>query len=159
MAIEKLTHGGMPESEAYHWTRATYQRFGKIVCDLTSAGSDRRERGYNDYYNMRRYFMAAEWDEKMRDIDIFRVANRHRPLQEILAEISEQVVRDKKPAAAVESSPMIPAWYEPLPPVSDEDDVWPEFDPTPSKKTEEIKIEPKVVLKTPTVTVEQLSLF
>lgn len=160
--MSTLTHGGMPSSEAYHWTKATYLRFGKIVCDLTSAGSDRRAKGYNDYYNMRRYFMAQEWDEKMRDLDIFRVANRHRPLQEILAEIREQIVRDKKPAEAAESSPMIPAWCEPLPAESG-DDVWPEFDPTPSApaagSAAEIKIEPQVVLKTETVTVEQLSLF
>lgn len=100
--------------------------------------------------------MADEWDKKMADLELFRAANRHRSIAEILSEISEQVVRDKMPSDAPASSPAIPAWCEILPPAP-QDDAWPEFDPTPAAA--EVRIEPEVVLKTENITVEQLSLF
>ena len=96
-----LTHGGFPENEALHWNDDTYQQFGEIVFLLSSGKSENRQKGYQGYYELRRRFMANEFDSKMEELDKFRAQRNARPIQDILWEIGSEITIEKKPRETV----------------------------------------------------------
>lgn len=110
MTRSNLTHGGIPEADALHWNHDTYQRFGRIVQFLASSNPDHRRKGYIDYHEMHRYFMKDEWDNLIRELDLFRIAHRHLKISDLLLAISKDLVENGFPAQAAEVSAEIPLY-------------------------------------------------
>lgn len=110
MTHGNLTHGGIPEADALHWNHETYQRFGRIVQFLASSNPVHRRKGYVDYHEMHRHFMAAEWDNLIRELDLFRIAHHHLKISDLLLAISKDLVEKGFPAQAAEVSAEIPPY-------------------------------------------------
>lgn len=107
-----LTLGGLPESETLHWNEEIYQRAGEIIKNLASGNQDRRRQGYIDFHEMRRHFMAAEWDDKIRQLDFFRVANRHPKIADVIERIRLELITTGHVAAAAEIASDIPPFEQ-----------------------------------------------
>lgn len=109
----KYTHGGIPEAEALHWNKETYQRLGKIIFHLTKGDAGSRRRGYIEYHEFHRHFMKDEWESKIRDLEIFRAANGNKSIADILSGINQEFIGLKTPQDTNADSPDIPEYSEP----------------------------------------------
>lgn len=101
-AAKKLTFGGLPEAEAYHWTPEKYQEFGRIVFLICSAKAEDRRRGRNEFYEFKRHFMVYEFDEILDDLNDFRSRKGFKTIDALLQEIGDQLV-EKEVLPAQES--------------------------------------------------------
>jgi hypothetical protein len=79
----KLTHGGLPEDQAQHWTDANKKKLGNIVMMLQST-VDLRKKAYIDFYEMKRYFFVEEWDQFILILNTFRKDQGFGTMQELL---------------------------------------------------------------------------
>jgi hypothetical protein len=133
-----FTHGGLPESKAWHWNHETYQKLGHIVYLLTSGDQRERQTGYCEYFAMRRQFMSKEWDDQIKRIDEFREEKGHCPLSDLAHRAGQCLVK-----------------RDPTPPAEAANRVMPEY-----SQTEHSTIEnPASVTTAQPIECEQLSLF
>jgi hypothetical protein len=86
------THGGFPESEAWHWSPEKYQEFGGILFMLMSSKADNRRRGRNEFYEFKRHFMIWEFDEIIDELNDFRSRKGFPTIPELLESIEFQIV-------------------------------------------------------------------
>jgi hypothetical protein len=87
-----LTHGGLPESEAWHWSDpARCQEFGRIVFLLQSSDKRDRKTGYQDFYEFKRHFMVDEFDSFVAKLDAYRREKLLPPAVDLVDQISMEI--------------------------------------------------------------------
>jgi len=107
-----FTHGGFPESEAWHWSPEKYQEFGGILYLLMSAKAENRRRGSNEYYEFKRHFMIWEFEEVVDDLNDFRAGKGLPTVPDLLESIDDQLILEKGVKDAKDSSEGIKTFIE-----------------------------------------------
>jgi hypothetical protein len=105
------TFGGVPEAEACHWNEKTFQEFGHIVFLLSGSKVEDRRKGYYNFYEFKRRFMENEFNEKMIELEVFRLEHRAKGIYDLLEEIGEQII-EKQMLSAEESRVDISSFVE-----------------------------------------------
>lgn len=108
----KYTHGGLPEDQAKHWDKETYQELGRIVVKLATGTAIEQHEAQKDYWRLKRYFMADEFDSMISRLDEFRVERGFIPVETMIGNVTEQVIVNKGIVEPNETSPDIPKSFE-----------------------------------------------
>jgi hypothetical protein len=108
----KYTHGGLPEDQAKHWDKETYQELGRIVVKLATGTAIEQHEAQKDYWRLKRYFMAEEFDTLINRLDEYRVERGFTPIGIMIDNVAEQIVANKKVVEPNETLPDIPKSFE-----------------------------------------------
>lgn len=95
--IEKHTHGGFPASEAWCWNEKTSQKLGSIIYNLMSTKSEEKKRGYIDYYEFKRHFIAREFQNKIKELEKFRKENNNESIHSLLETVRLYFLKNTTP--------------------------------------------------------------
>jgi hypothetical protein len=108
LLIPKYTHGGFPTSQALHWNKETYQRLGKIIVSMMTGTPEVAKRAYCEYYELKRYFLADEFEEKINELDRFRKNLGAETVHNVLEIIKEQLIVNGDLEFNINQQPIIP---------------------------------------------------
>jgi len=92
----KLTYGGLPEKDAWHWGKIENQAIGSIVFKLFSQIPEKVKEAYIDFYELKRRFLPKEWDEKILALDTMRKETGRIPVLTMLNEVEKQMIKNGK---------------------------------------------------------------
>jgi hypothetical protein len=104
-----MTHGGLPESEALHWNDETRQQIGQVVFMLVAGSKDKSKQGYIKFYQLKRKFMADEFDGFILRLDAHRKEKGFTTLSDMVAAVGRKLIAsgdtvdfDEQPTGPVE---------------------------------------------------------
>ena len=104
------THGGLPDSEALHWDGDTYHKMGVIVYLLMSGNSKKAAEGYREFYELKRLFMAEEFDRLINSLDDFRREKNMVTLSAMVEAVGNKIVESGE-IKSIDSQPEdLPVW-------------------------------------------------
>lgn len=86
------THGGFPEYEALHWNDETRQQLGQIVFLLVAGNGKKAKQGYIEFYQLKRQFMAEEFDGFVSQLDAHRKSKCFPLLRSMVDAVAGQIV-------------------------------------------------------------------
>lgn len=89
----KRTHGGIPEAQAKHWDKFTYQGFGEILYKIISGHKDKRIQGWQEFHTLKRWFMVDEWNEFIERLDQYRIDHGFEPVTKLIDQISSEITK------------------------------------------------------------------
>jgi hypothetical protein len=81
------TWSGQPAETAWHWNPETYQKLGNIVYLLSTGKAEARTTAYNEYINLKRWFIVEEFEAYIDKLEIEQKKRDAKPLREIMEEI------------------------------------------------------------------------
>jgi len=88
-----MTHGGLPDEQTQHWDDDTRQQLGQVVFMVCAGSQDKARQGYIRFYQLKRLFNAAEFDQFVEELDEWRKREGHEPLLLIIKEIGDQMAK------------------------------------------------------------------
>jgi hypothetical protein len=92
----KFTHGGIPETDAWHWDDRTEKILGQAIADLYSGSAESQRKGRIAFYELKRYFMLPEWNQYLFRLDQYRVGIGHKPVYMLLRCVGDAVIENPK---------------------------------------------------------------
>lgn len=84
------TWSGQPEELAWHWTPENCQKLGHVIQLLKSGTAERREQAYQEFIEIKRWFVEEEFDDYLNRLEDFQVSMGGEPLRKVMEEIQRQ---------------------------------------------------------------------
>lgn len=88
----KYTIGGFPAHEAKEIKGKIAQQLGQACVDLVHRDIKTKVKGYDSIHYIRRLMIKSDWDTFIKSLDAFRRTFNHKPISEIMKEVSDVLV-------------------------------------------------------------------
>lgn len=104
----KFTHGGMDQSEAFHWDTTTYTQLGDIVFKLMSGRAELRKKAEQEYWQLKRFFMKDEFEDYIKKLDHYRIELGFSTITALIELVQTQEVVQKTVLQLPPENPVMP---------------------------------------------------